>query len=72
MNRQEHLAWCKERAFEYADRGDMAGTLASMQSDMGKHPETAGSDAHMLGMMLAMSGHLNTPAQLRDWVEGFQ
>jgi len=71
MDSTEHLTWCKERALEYADLGDTSGVLASMKSDMDKHPDTANSGAHMLGMMLAMSGHLSTPKQLRDWVEGF-
>jgi hypothetical protein len=56
--RAEHLAWCKQRALEYADAGDVASTLASMRQDMELHPQTAGSYAHMLGMQLAMAGHL--------------
>ena len=38
--RDEHLAWCKQRALEYADRGDTTNAVASMMSDLGKHPET--------------------------------
>lgn len=72
MDRTEHLTWSKERALEYADRGDTPGTLASLASDLGKHEETADHAGIMLGTMLAMSGHLSTPVQLRDWVEGFQ
>lgn len=70
--RAEHLAWCKQRALEYADSGDMAGALASMTSDLRKHPETDGSDVGVLGMMLLMSGQLDTPAQMREWIEGYQ
>lgn len=33
-SRAEHLAWCKQRALEYADRGDIAGALASMGSGL--------------------------------------
>ena len=36
----EHLAWCKQRAREYLDHGDIAGAVASMLSDMNKHEET--------------------------------
>lgn len=70
--RAQHLAWCKKRALLYADQGDLAGTLSSMQQDMDLHPQTAGGSAHMLGTMLAMSGYLSTPAELRKWVEDFQ
>lgn len=41
MNRQEHLQFCKDRALEYLDRGDLNNAATSMMSDMKKHPETA-------------------------------
>jgi len=41
MNRQGHLEWCKKRAIEYVDNGDLNNAFASFQSDMGKHNETA-------------------------------
>jgi len=41
INRSEHLKWCKERANECVDRGDLTDAFASFQSDMKKHPETA-------------------------------
>lgn len=28
MTRDEHLAWCKERALRYADRGELADAVA--------------------------------------------
>ena len=69
--RAEHLAWAKDRALEYADAGDLTNTLASLASDFGKHPETAGHAAIELGAMLALSGtDLRTPAELRRFVEG--
>lgn len=43
MNRAEHLEWCKQRAREYLASGDWANAIASMCSDLGKHPETAKS-----------------------------
>jgi hypothetical protein len=69
--RAEHLAWCKQRALEYVDAGDLQGAFASMASDMNKHPETARSDVHVLGMGLLMGGHLSTPGDMRRWIEGF-
>jgi hypothetical protein len=34
MTRQEHLDWCKKRALEYADRGDVAQAITSIGSDL--------------------------------------
>lgn len=70
MNRAEHVAWAKGRALEYVDQGDAANALASLTSDLRKHPETADHGALELGMMLAFSGHLQTPAQVREWIQG--
>jgi hypothetical protein len=70
-DRAEHLVWCKQRALEYVDAGDLQGAFASMGSDMGKHPDTANTDVQMLGMMLLMGGHLDTQAKMRDWINGF-
>lgn len=60
MTRQEHLQWCKDRALEYVKVGDNDSALASMLSDLAKHPETAGSvkSCGPMAMMLKMSGHL--------------
>jgi hypothetical protein len=72
MTRAEHLAWAKERALEYADQGDTVNTLNSMLSDLQKHPETANHPGMLLGTREAVAGYLETPAQLRHWVEGFR
>ena len=71
MTRAEHLAWCKERALEYADAGDATNALASMGSDLNKHPETANHSAMQLGMMLLIGGHLSSPQEARRFIEGF-
>jgi hypothetical protein len=71
MTRADHLAWCKKRALEYADRGDTNQAFASMTSDLRKHPETEGHSAIQLGMMLMIGGHLSTAQQMRKFIEGF-
>ena len=70
-SRQDHLNWAKDRALEYADRGDMANAIASLGSDLNKHPETKNHSAMELMMMLAVSGHLDRPGELRKFIEGF-
>lgn len=70
MNRAEHLQWAKDRAMEYANQGDTTTALASLTSDLRKHPDLATHAGIELGTMLAMGGHLKTPAQMREWIEG--
>lgn len=67
----EHLKWCKQRALEILDKGDLIGALTSMTSDMRKHPGTARNAGVELGMMLQINGHLGTDAKMREWIEGF-
>jgi len=33
MTREEHLRWAKDRALEYADKGDVANAIASLRSE---------------------------------------
>ncbi len=70
MTRAEHLAWCKQRALEYVDRGDTANAVASMISDLGKHEETQRHMGIELGIMLEMGGQLSSQRDVRDWIEG--
>jgi hypothetical protein len=71
MTRTEHLRWAKDRALEYADLGDTANAVASMCSDLRKHPELENHGGVQLLMMMAAAGHLNSPAALRREIEGF-
>ena len=70
-SRAEHLQWCKRRALEYVERGQLHDAWASMASDLNKHPGTAKHAAIELGMMLLIGGHLDTPQKMRDFIEGF-
>lgn len=71
MTRQEHLDWCKQRAIECIDGGDVPGAYVSMASDLNKHPDTQGHAAIQLGMMMLMAGHLSSPQEMRRFIEGF-
>jgi len=71
MTRDEHLNWCKQRAREYCDSGDVQGAYASMVSDLGKHEETANHVGIQLGMMQLMGGMLDTPTAMRKFIDGF-
>lgn len=69
--RQEHLQWCKDRALEYVDSGDVKNAWASMESDLSKHEETEGHSAIPLGLSLLINGNLDTPDEMRKFINGF-
>lgn len=68
--RTAHVEWAKERAMEYVETGDPAQAMASLFSDLRKHPETTSHAAIELGAMLMFSGNLSTTSEVRDWIEG--
>ena len=68
--RAEHVSWCKARALEYLDRGDIRNAISSMISDMGKHPDTKESMKGMAMMGLEAAMH-NDAISARRWIEGF-
>lgn len=71
MTRDEHIAWCKKRALEYLDRGELGDALASMCSDLSKHDETMAIGEKMapLGLLHVMNFD---GRELRRWIEGFR
>jgi hypothetical protein len=71
MTYKEHLDWCKKRAHEYLDKGDVQNAVASMMSDLQKHPETAthaGSILDAIGLQAAISGDAQAA---RRYIDGF-
>jgi|KBSSwiStaDraftv2_1062776.scaffolds.fasta_scaffold3762080_1 hypothetical protein len=72
LTRDEHIAWCKKRALEYLDEGDIKNGVTSMLSDLSKHPETrelSEAGYAQIGMHMIMIGDM---AAARRFVEGFQ
>ena len=69
--RAEHLQWCKDRALETIDRGDITNAIAGMGSDLSKHPETTKHPGIELMMMMALAGQLQTPEAVRRFIKGF-
>jgi hypothetical protein len=68
--RAAHLAWCKQRALEYINQGDLANAFASLTSDLSKHPDTENHLAISLGMRLLVAGHLTTAEAMRTFING--
>ena len=71
MTREEHIAWCKQRAFEYVERGELSNAIASMLSDLRKHPETEDHAGGVLGTMMLFGGHMRHAHEVVKWIEGF-
>ncbi len=72
ITRDEHLSWCKQRALEYVEGGELQDAFASMASDVLTHPETKHHhETNKLGIMLLMAGQLETPGTMRSWIEGY-
>ena len=69
--REEHMAWCKQRALEYCDAGNPQEAVTSMLSDIRKHPETSSEALMSLGMGLLLSGRLNSVHEARKFINGF-
>lgn len=70
MTRNEHMDWCKDRARAYLDQGDTTDAIASMMSDLRKHPDTAGlveGPLAMLGLMAAQG----SVEEARRFIDGF-
>lgn len=69
--RAEHLQWCKNRAIELINSGDISQGLISMMSDLGKHPATMNHSGITLTTMLILTGNLSTKDQAIRHIEGF-
>jgi hypothetical protein len=67
--REEHLAWCKQRALEYVDHGDVVSAIASMMSDLNKHPDTKPN--HVMNMLALSYARDNDLDGARRFINGF-
>ena len=71
MTREEHLQWCKDRAMQYVNDGDLVNAVTSMMSDINKHEETADKGLSMLGIMAAMEATKGNLREVIRYIEGF-
>ena len=71
QTREQHLAWCKERALAYLNAGDKTNAVTSMMSDLRKHPETADSGNGILAMLGLRELQYGAMDSVRRYIEGF-
>ena len=72
MTWDEHLAWCKRRAIEYVDAGNLSHAVANRGSDLKTYPDTdnpALNGLVMIGMMYVTNGDR---AAVQRWIERFR
>ena len=67
--REEHMIWCKMRALEYVDAGKLDNAVASMGSDLRKHPETDNTPSFLI--VLGVQEIERGTEAVRRWVNGF-
>lgn len=70
--RDEHLAWARQRALRYLEAGNVDEAFASLGSDLAQHPVLRNDPQIRLGARLLIEGHLETPAAMRSYIEGFE
>lgn len=69
MNREEYIAWCKELALAYVDRGELESAVTAMISDLSKRDDTRPNGILLItGMMYASDFDR---AGVVRWIEGF-
>jgi hypothetical protein len=69
--RAEHLQWCKDRALAYCHRGDINQAVASMVSDMRKHPETADHPAIEIMFQMHFARMFKSAEECAKYIRGF-
>ena len=72
--RAQHLQWCKDRAMQYVNSGDLVEAVTSMASDLGKHDETRSSTEGAMGalfLMAAMQAQQGDREAVKRYILGF-
>jgi len=71
-DRLAHLAWCKARALDYLDVGDIRSAITTILLDLTKNDETRALCTHPVareGMRICLGGDLHAA---RAFVLGFE
>lgn len=69
MNREQHLAWAKERALEYLPKNPPQA-ISSFMSDITKHQETASLTHHAMRILSGVNW--NSAESVRAFIEGWR
>jgi hypothetical protein len=69
LTRDEYVQWCKDRALEYFNRGDLDDAVASMMSDMRKRDDTQYPEVLDHLALLELMNY--NREGVRRWIVGF-
>lgn len=69
--RAEHLQWCKDRALEYVELGELETAIASMISDLKKHPATTIDHRIERALLIPILFHQTDKTAITKWIQGF-
>ena len=72
-SREEHIQFCKARAMEYVEHGELLNAVTSMMSDLEKHEETrsTGKALSALGLLAAMQAQQGDRQAVERYILGF-
>ena len=68
-SREEHLRSCQQQALEHCAAGDVMTAWATMRNGLLQHPETQEHEAIFIGTLLLTLGYLDSPQQMREFIE---
>ncbi len=71
ISRADHLQWCKDRALEYVELGDLIEAIASMVSDLKKHPQTQLSPPVERALIIPILFNQLDEKKVTEWINGF-
>jgi hypothetical protein len=71
ISREDHIQWCKDRALAYVELGDSNQAIASMISDLKKHPETTIAPAVERALLIPILFKQTDERKLIEWINGF-
>ena len=70
MTRDQHLAWCKARAREYIEIGEIRQAVTSMMCDLAKHDDIViSSETAVLSFEVMLS---NDRDKAQRFIDGFK
>jgi hypothetical protein len=70
MDALSHFNWARDRALEYVELGDGGNAMASLISDLNKHPGTAGILTPDLQYLFAGEVVIAGAAGAKQFIEG--
>lgn len=72
MTRDERIAWAKQRALEYVDRGELDKAVAWLAIDLSKHPELDVAPPWSVIEVGMRAVVRRDGAGVRRWIEDFR